>query len=83
MVRSAFLFICGWELMGFWDAVVQAGDYIAMGLLAPIDSQWTPRLTLNFVLEKIESILPGLILQVSSDGYHWVRPPLAPLARSH
>ena len=52
-----------------------------MSLLAPIDAQWIPRLTLNFVLEKIEFILPGLLLQVSSNGYHCVRH--IPYPRSH
>lgn len=54
--------------------VVQKGDYIGLGLLSPLDSRWLPEISLHFMLEDIELIAHGLVVEVSSDGYNWVLP---------
>lgn len=52
---------------------MKADDYIALGLLSTIDSQWIQKVRLNFVLEDVEAVAPGLVIEVSVDGYEWVR----------
>lgn len=52
---------------------MKADDYIALGLLKTIDAQWIQKVRLNFILEDVEAIAPGLIIEVSTDGYEWVR----------
>ncbi|KAL8278044.1 hypothetical protein RQP46_009504 [Phenoliferia psychrophenolica] len=54
--------------------VMRPGDYIGLGLLAAVDPQWVPRLTLHFVLEHVKDISELLSAEVSLDGYRWVRP---------
>jgi len=53
--------------------VAKQGDYVGLGLIKSLDPVWTPTVSLHFILEDIESFLPGLTIEVSFDGYHWVR----------
>lgn len=53
--------------------VIEKGDYIGLGLLDSIDPDWISTVRLNVVLESFETLLPNLILEVSENGYQWVR----------
>lgn len=52
---------------------MRRGDYIGLGLLAPVDPHWIPRLTLHFVLEDVKLVSHFLAAEVSLNGYYWVR----------
>ncbi|GAA6004003.1 uncharacterized protein JCM10292_000647, partial [Rhodotorula paludigena] len=53
--------------------VVKEGDYVALGLLEPLDAAWTPLVALRVVLADAFELLRLVRVEVSSDGYHWVR----------
>ncbi|KAM0747421.1 hypothetical protein T439DRAFT_329152 [Meredithblackwellia eburnea MCA 4105] len=62
--------------------VIHKGEYVGIGLLAPVDPQWIPKLALHFVLEDYAEVSNILSFEVSGDGYRWVDPqptPLGPL----
>ena len=54
-------------------AVVRTGDYLALGLLEPLDAAWTPRVTLHVILAHADEVLKRVRVEVSGDGYRWVR----------
>ena len=53
-------------------AVVQAGDYIGLGLLEPLETSWIPKLRLHVVLEDSDLVMGALRVDVSVDGMRWV-----------
>lgn len=53
--------------------VARAGDYVGLGLIRAVDPVWTPSLVLHFIIEDVELLLPSLQVEVSGDGYSWVR----------
>ncbi|GAA5855579.1 hypothetical protein JCM5353_005456 [Sporobolomyces roseus] len=53
--------------------VAKKGDYVGLGLIKALDPVWTPTVSLHFILEDVEQFLPRLTIEVSFDGYHWVR----------
>ncbi|GAA5849348.1 hypothetical protein JCM9279_006456 [Rhodotorula babjevae] len=59
--------------------VVRTGDYLALGLLEPLDAAWTPRVTLHVILAHADEVLKRVRVEVSGDGYRWVRPSTTPL----
>lgn len=52
--------------------MIKADDYIAIGLLSALDASWLPQVVLKVMLEEAEQVLPILVVEVSTDGYHWV-----------
>ncbi|GAA6009378.1 hypothetical protein JCM10207_003754 [Rhodosporidiobolus poonsookiae] len=54
--------------------VAQEHDYIGLGLLAPIDAAWIPKLVLHVILEDAAEILNAAMIEVSVDGYRWAPP---------
>lgn len=60
---------------------VEKDDYVGLALVRGLDQIWTPKVTLHFLLGGIEAIAPGLLIEVSVDGYTWVSP--LPSIRSH
>lgn len=64
-------------------AVVRAGDYIALSLLAPLDAAWTPTVKVHVILEDAVKVLGSgkIRVEVSLDGHRWVHrgcPPSRP-----
>ncbi|GAA6042739.1 hypothetical protein JCM8097_005558 [Rhodosporidiobolus ruineniae] len=61
--------------------VVREGDYVGLGLLAPLDPAWIPRVTLHVLLEDALKVLKAVVVEVSTDGYRWSTPHLSRAAR--
>lgn len=53
--------------------MIEKDGYIGLGLLEPIDPEWISTVKLSAILEHSERVLENLMVEISGDGYHWVR----------